>query len=71
MKFVKVQNHFFHIDNICDIAWYNDFDQHFKKIGRKYFVVPFRGEAIEIKSEEYEELLKILYGINHSENKEA
>ena len=67
MKFVKVQNHVFNIDNIFDVVYYNDFDEHFNNIGFKYFVIPLRGGAVEIKVEEYEELLKILNKINFSE----
>lgn len=67
MKFVKVKNHIFNIDNIFDIVYLTDIDEHFNNIGFRYFVIPVRGVAEEIKQDEYNELLKIIDKINHSE----
>ena len=67
MKFVKVKNHIFNIDNIYDIAYYIKTDEHFNNIGFRYFVIPMRGEGVEIEQEEYNELLEIISKINYSE----
>lgn len=37
MKFVKVKNHIFNIDNIFDIVYLTDVDEHFNNIGFRYF----------------------------------
>lgn len=67
MKFVKVKNHIFNIDNIFDIAYYIKYDDHFNNIGFRYFVIPMRGEGIEIDLEEYNELMQIINKINYSD----
>lgn len=67
MKFVKVKNHIFNMDNIFDIVYYTDYDEHFNNIGFKYFVLPMRGEGVEINQDEYNELLQIISKINYSE----
>lgn len=67
MKFVKVKNHIFNIDNIFDIVYLTDVDEHFNNIGFRYFVIPIRGNGVEIKQDEYNELLQIISKINYSE----
>lgn len=67
MKFVKVQNHIFNIDNIFDICYYIEQDEYFNNIGFRYFVIPIHGNRVEIKQEEYNELLQIISKINYSE----
>ena len=67
MKFIKVQNHIFNIDNIVDIFSATVVDDHFNHIGFRYFVIPVSGKEVEIKQEEYFELLQIIAKINYSE----
>ena len=67
MKFIKVKNHIFNIDNIVEILSSSVVDEHFSTIGFRYFVIPIRGEAVEINQDEYNEILQIISKINYSE----
>ena len=67
MKFIKVKNHIFNIDNIFDIVYFIKTDEHFNNIGFVYYVIPMRGEGVEISQDEYNELLQIISKINYSE----
>ena len=69
MKFIKIKNHIFNIDNIFDVVYYDKFGEHFEKIGLQYFVIPLKGCAVELLEEEYNELVQIIDKINHSEKK--
>lgn len=67
MRFVKIQNRIINISCIFELVYYKSFDDHFNHIGFKYYLIPIRGDGMEITLDEYNEIKEILFSAKYDD----